>query len=116
MAGDRRTWACRGYTTLTDFLRDVRPSAQSGFERRFETPPGKQAQADFAQFEVVFEDGPDQIRTIWLFSIILAHSRWLWGRFCANQNLQTAVIEENPQGMVTYNRSLVDLLNHYGAI
>lgn len=131
-----------GYTTLTDFLREVRPPAHTGFEHRFETPPGKQAQADFAHFKAVFEDEPERIRTIWLFSIILAHSRWLWGRFCASQNLQTvlrchiaafdaiggvpaeilydrmktAVIEENPQGEVTYNRSLVDLLNHYGAI
>ena len=131
-----------GYTTLTDFLREVRPPAQTGFEHRFETPPGKQAQADFAHFKAAFEDEPEKIRTIWLFSIILAHSRWLWGRFCASQNLQTvlrchiaafdaiggvpaeilydrmktAVIEENPQGEVTYNRSLVDLLNHYGAI
>ena len=131
-----------GYTTLTDFLREVRPPAQTGFEHRFETPPGKQAQADFAHFKAVFEDEPERIRTIWLFSIILAHSRWLWGRFCASQNLQTvlrchiaafeaiggvpaeilydrmktAVIEKNPQGEVTYNRSLVDLLNHYGAI
>ena len=53
-----------GYTTLTDLPRDVRPPAQSGFERRFETPPGKQAQVDFAQFKVAFEDEPGRIRTI----------------------------------------------------
>lgn len=131
-----------GYSTLTDFLREARPPARTGFERRFETPPGKQAQADFAQFKVAFEDEPDQVRTTWLFSMVLAHSRWLWGRFCANQNLQTvlrchiaafeaiggvpaeilydrmktAVIGEDPQGVVTYNRSLVDLLGHYGAV
>ena len=45
-----------GYTTLTDFLREVRRPAYTGFEHRFETPPGKQAQADFAHFKVSFED------------------------------------------------------------
>ena len=58
-----------GYTTLTDFLREVRPPAQTGFERRFETPPGKQAQADFAHFKAAFEDEREKIRTIWLFAI-----------------------------------------------
>lgn len=40
-----------GYTAVTDFLRDVRPPANPGFEVRFETPPGEQAQVDFAQFQ-----------------------------------------------------------------
>ena len=29
--------------------------------------------------------------TVWLFSLVLAHSRWLWGRFCTSQNFQTAL-------------------------
>lgn len=29
-----------GYSGVTDFLRDVRPSSELGFERRFETPAG----------------------------------------------------------------------------
>ncbi|MER9014372.1 helix-turn-helix domain-containing protein, partial [Mesorhizobium sp. M0894] len=38
-----------GYTAVTDFLRDVRPAAaERGYEVRFETPPGEQAQVDFA--------------------------------------------------------------------
>ena len=131
-----------GYTTLTDFLREVRPLAQTGFEHRFETPPGKQAQADFAHFKAAFEDEPEKIHTIWQFSIILAHSRWLWGRFCASQNLQTvlrcnlatfdaiggvaseilydrmrtAVAGEEADGTVVYNRALADLLAHYGSV
>ncbi len=32
-----------GYTILTDFLREIRPSQPVGFEVRFETPPGRQA-------------------------------------------------------------------------
>ena len=76
---------------MTDFLREVRPPPRAGFERRFETPPGKQAQVDFAHFKTVFDDEPGQVRTVWLFAMVLAHSRWLWGRFCAGQNLQTVL-------------------------
>lgn len=131
-----------GYSSVTDYLRDVRPAEFTGFERRFETPPGCQAQVDFAEFQTVFTDEPGVVRKVWLFSMVLGHSRWLWGRFCSNQNLQTvlrshiaafdamdgvpsevlydrmktAVIGEDNDGTVTYNRSLVALLNHYGAV
>ena len=47
-----------GYTAVTAFLRDLRPSPLPGYELRFETPPGKQAQVDFAQFRVEFTDEP----------------------------------------------------------
>ena len=36
-----------GYTAVKDLLRTIRPKALQAFERRFETPPGKQAQVDF---------------------------------------------------------------------
>ena len=131
-----------GYTRLTDFLRGVRPPRRPVFERRFETPPGRQAQVDFAQFRVEFADEPGVTRILWLFTMVLGHSRWLWGRFCATQDLQTvlrchieafaamagapgellydrmktAVIGEDAEGLVSYNASLVALLNHYGAL
>lgn len=127
---------------MTDFLREVRPARHTPFERRFETPPGKQAQVDFAEFTVEFTDEPGVVRKVWLFSLVLGHSRWLWGRFVASQNLQsvlrchiaafaalggvpeeilydrmkTAVIGEDEVGVVTYNAALVALLNHYGAV
>jgi hypothetical protein len=47
-----------GYTAVTDFLRDVRPSVDPRFEVRFETPPGEEGQVDFAQCRVVFVDEP----------------------------------------------------------
>jgi hypothetical protein len=91
---------------------------------------------------VEFSDEPGVVRILWLFTIILGHSRWLWGRFCATQDLQTvlrchidafaamdgapsellydrmktAVIGEDANGVVQYNASLVALLNHYGAV
>ena len=61
-----------GYTMLTDFLRDVRPARHRPFERRFETPAGRQAQVDFAQFKVGFTDEPGVSRIVWL-------SAWCWG-------------------------------------
>ena len=80
-----------GYTRLTDFLREVRPPRRPVFERRFETPPGKQGQVDFAEFKVEFTDAPGVVRKVWLFTMVLGHSRWLWGRFCASQDLQTVL-------------------------
>lgn len=130
-----------GYTSVKDFVRETRPAKETRFERRFETPPGRQAQVDFAEFAVDFTDEPGVVRKVWLFSMVLGHSRWLWGRYCASQNLQTvmrchiaafgamggapeevlydrmktAVIGETSDGVVTYNASLVSLLDHYGA-
>lgn len=130
-----------GYTAVKEVLRDARPPKRLAFERRFETPPGHQAQVDFAEFVVEFTDEPGVIRKVWLFSMVLGHSRWLWGRFCASQNLQTvmrchiaafdatggvtceilydrmktAVIGESIDGVITYNASLVALLAHYGS-
>lgn len=130
-----------GYTAVTDFLRLVRPRQAPGFERRFETEPGRQAQVDFAEFKVEFTDTPGVTCKVWLFAMVLGHSRWLWGRFCPSQDLQTvlrchicafeamggaaaeilydrmktAVIGEDDEGVVLYNSSLVSLLGHYGA-
>ena len=88
-----------GYTAVTDFLRIARPPHRTAFERRFETPAGKQAQSlprtqsgvDFAEFKVAFTDEPGVTRKVWLFSLVLGHSRWIWGRFCASQDLQTVL-------------------------
>ncbi|WP_269112629.1 ATP-binding protein [Burkholderia cepacia] len=66
-----------GRTALGDLVREVRPPRQRGFEVRFETPAGHQAQVDFAHFNVEFDDAPGQRRSIWLFSIVLGHSRYL---------------------------------------
>ena len=88
----------------------------------------------------MFTDEPEVPRKVWLFSIVLGHSRWLWGRFVSSQNLhavmrchiaafaamggapeevlydrmKTAVIGESEDGVVTDNASPVALLNHYG--
>jgi Winged helix-turn helix len=84
-----------GYTILTDLLREIRPVEVSSFEVRFETPPGRQAQVDFAHFRTVFTDEPGVERILWLFSLVLGHSRMLWGRFVLHQDLQTLLRWEN---------------------
>jgi transposase len=130
-----------GYTMVKDFLREVRPSVPAGFEVRFETPPGRQAQVDFAHFRTVFADEPGTERVVWLFSLVLGHSRMLWARFVVQQDLQTLLRchaaafealggvpaeilydrmrtvfmrEDAEAGHVVYNRTLVEFARHYG--
>jgi transposase len=80
-----------GYTSVKDVLRDIRPGVVPGFEVRFETAPGRQAQVDFAHFRTVFTDEPGIERIVWLFSLVLGHSRMLWGRFVPQQDMQTVL-------------------------
>lgn len=79
-----------GRTALGDVVRAVRPrlpSFELRFELRFETPPGRQAQVDFAPFEVEFDEAPGQRHIVWLFSLVLGHSRYLWARYVLHQDL-----------------------------
>ena len=80
-----------GYSVLRDCVRDLRPPRTAGFEVRFETPPGEQAQVDFAHFEVEFADDPGVKRVVWLFSMVLGYSRLIWGRFVVHQDLQSVL-------------------------
>jgi transposase len=80
-----------GLTALKDYVRTVRPCAPAAFEHRFETAPGQQAQVDFAEFRVEFTEDPGWVRKVWLFSLVLGFSRWLWGRFVLHQDLVTVL-------------------------
>ena len=83
-----------GYTAVTDYMREIRATLPTPFERCFETVPGQQAQVDFASFTVaggVFTDEPGVRRNLWLFSFVLANIRWLWGRSCSDQRLGTVL-------------------------
>jgi transposase len=129
-----------GYTAVKRTVREIRPAPVNPFEVRFETPPGEQAQVDLARFEVVFTDEPSVMRIVWLFCMVLGFSRLIWARFVMHQDLQTvlrchiaaleaiggapreilydrmktAVLGEDSDGLVIYNRSLLDLARHYG--
>jgi transposase len=128
------------YTAVKRHLAAIRPQVvPKPYEIRFETPPGVQAQVDFARFVVEFADEPGTSRIVWLFSLVLGHSRFLFARYVLHQDLQTllrchilaieaiggvpieilydrmktAVIGEDDQGHIVYNRSLLALANHY---
>ena len=130
-----------GYTILLDYVRDIRPRTERHFEVRFETLPGAQAQVDFACFNVQFKTTPEVVNRVWLFTMVLGHSRYLFGAFCRRQDLptvvrmhieafeyfgavpgevlydrmKTAVLGDNANGEVIYNSTLLGLLHHYGA-
>lgn len=65
------------YSTLTEYLRLIRPVTPRQFDRRFETAAGQQAQVDFAEFQEAFTSEPGIVHKVWLFSMVLGHSRWL---------------------------------------
>ena len=50
-----------------------------------------QAQVDFAQFRTEFTDEPGAIRIVWLFSMVLGHSRLIWVTFFMHQDLQAVL-------------------------
>lgn len=128
------------YTAVKRYLAAIRPeSGPKPYEVRFETPAGVQAQVDFARFVVDFTDDPGTTRIVWLFSLVLGHSRFLFARYVLHQDLQTllrchmqafdalggvpieilydrmktAVTGEDEQGHIVYNRALLALARHY---
>jgi transposase len=129
------------YTAVKRFVAAIRPdNGPKPFEVRFETPAGQQAQVDFARFVTTFTDEPSTTRIVWLFSMVLGHSRFIFARFVIHQDLQTllrchmeafaaiggvpieilydrmktAVTGEDGNGHIVYNRSLLALARHYG--
>lgn len=128
------------YTAVKRYLAAIRPeNGPKPFEVRFETPPGVQAQVDFARFVIEFMDEPGVSRIVWLFGLVLGHSRFLFARYVMHQDLQTllrchmaafdaiggvpieilydrmktAVTGEDDHGHIIYNRSLLALARHY---
>lgn len=70
------------YTAVKRFVAAIRPQEQvRPFEVRFETPAGYQAQIDFARFVTEFTDAPGVTRIVWLFSLVLGHSRYIFARY-----------------------------------
>lgn len=128
-----------GYSTVKRFVRENRPTPQVGFEHRFETLSGEQVQVDFAHFNVRFSDEANIVRVVWLFSLVLGHSCYLFARFVLRQTLEevvrchmaafnrigrvprqilydrmkTAVTGEDDEGRVLFNKTLLDLAGHY---
>ena len=76
-----------GYTILTDWLRSQRESAQVTAVRRFETPPGRQAQVDWGHFGTIDVDAAE--RKLWGFSFTLGYSRAMFTEAALDQKLGT---------------------------
>jgi len=65
--------------TLREFVATVRPKPRREPYLRTETLPGEQAQIDWAFVGKLAV--PGGVRALWLFVMVLAHSRALWGEF-----------------------------------
>lgn len=73
-----------GYTRLCDYVRTLRPPPVPAPVVRFETPPGHQAQVDFAFCRL-----PWGVR--YALMVVLGYSRLLWVRFYPRQDLRTLI-------------------------
>lgn len=74
---------CRiGVSRLKEVLAGLRPTIAAAPPQRFETPPGVQAQVDFAHFEVA------GLRCK-AFVAVLGHSRWLYARFLPDERIES---------------------------
>jgi transposase len=76
-----------GYTILKDWLKPQRESAQAVAVRRFETPPGKQAQVDWGHLGSLAGNGAEQ--RLWGFAITLGYSRMMVAEAATDQKLGT---------------------------
>ena len=69
-----------GYTQVKDYVREVRPGPPADPVARFETPPGLQAQVDFAEFRLPWGKR-------YALLVVLGYSRLLWLQFYPRQTL-----------------------------
>ena len=76
-----------GYTILKSWLHPQRQATQVAAVRRFETPPGKQAQADWGHLGEL--ETESRTRKIWGFVITLSYSRRMWSEAALDQKLGT---------------------------
>jgi transposase len=74
-----------GYTRVKDYVRPKRKDARALAVRRYETPPGKQAQVDWAQIGTYEEDG--KRRKVYAFAFTLGYSRALFADTATSQSL-----------------------------
>jgi transposase len=76
-----------GYTILKSYLQPQRQAAKVAAVRRFETPPGRQAQVDWGHLGEIEADG--QRRQLWAFVFTLGHSRAMFTAAATDQKLGT---------------------------
>jgi transposase len=70
------------YSRVRDYVRRVRPRPTPEPPNRFETPAGKQAQVDFAEFQLPWGKR-------YALVVVLGHSRLMWFRFFKRQDMRS---------------------------
>jgi transposase len=73
-----------GYTQVKAHVRQVRPAPAADPVVRFETPPGRQGQVDFAEFRLPWGKR-------YALVVVLAHSRLLWLQFYPRQTMAVLI-------------------------
>lgn len=81
----------RGFTgsprTVRTYVAGVRPRAPAEAFVRIETLPGEQAQADWAHVGRLAVPGGE--RALWLFLVVLGHSRAMWGELVFDLSVES---------------------------
>ena len=78
-----------GYTVLKDYLQPKREAARTSAVRRFETPPGHQAQVDWGHLGTLEMDGKES--KLSGFTFTLGYSRMLMAEATLDQKLGTVL-------------------------
>jgi transposase len=86
-----------GYTQVKDCVRQMRPMPPAEPVVRFETPPGRQAQVDFAEFRLPWGKR-------YALVVVLGYSRLLWLQFYTRQT------------MLVLMRGLEDAFAYFGGV
>ena len=78
-----------GYTILKDYLQPKREASRMAAVRRFETPPGRQAQVDWGHLGTLEMDGEEQ--KLSGFTFTLGYSRMMMAEAVLDQKLGTVL-------------------------
>lgn len=78
-----------GYTSIKDYLQPKREASRLTAVRRFETPPGRQAQVDWGHFGSLQIDGVE--RKLSGFTFTLGYSRMMMAEAALDQKLGTVL-------------------------
>lgn len=123
---------------LREFVHPFRESQRELVTQRFETPPGKQAQVDWAHFGAI--DYYGQRRKLSCFVMTLGYSRAMYCEFTVSQDLETferchihafryfggvpeeilydrvktVVFYQHPDGTIHWNPAFGDFAHYYG--